>query len=222
MPVGAVQDEGDLRNFIRQELDRSMAEIIARSQNAGVANTFSSGDIKAGAYSTADTGWLLCDGTAVSRTTYSDLFAAIGTTWGTGDGSTTFNVPDVRGRALVGRGTGTGLTARALAAVFGAETHTLTSGESGLPAHNHSASSSVTDPGHTHGPNGSGSFVINTGSPAPTGSGTAGVDRLDSQTSSSTTGISVSTSVSNNGAANASGGHNNIQPSVAVSFFIKT
>jgi microcystin-dependent protein len=53
---------------------------------------------------TAPDGWLLCDGSPVSRTTYADLFAAIGTTWGAGDGSTTFNVPDLRGAFL--RGTG--------------------------------------------------------------------------------------------------------------------
>lgn len=46
--------------------------------------------------------WLLCDGAAVSRTTYADLFAVIGTTFGTGDGSTTFNLPDLRGRMPLG------------------------------------------------------------------------------------------------------------------------
>lgn len=49
-------------------------------------------------------GWLLCDGSAVSRTTYADLFTAIGTTWGAGDGSTTFNVPDMRNVAPYGAG----------------------------------------------------------------------------------------------------------------------
>src|SRR5690606_28135610 len=53
--------------------------------------------------------WLECDGSAVSRSTYSSLFAAIGTTWGVGDGETTFNVPDLRGRTLIGAGTGSGL-----------------------------------------------------------------------------------------------------------------
>lgn len=53
----------------------------------------------------APTGWLVCDGTAVSRTTYSGLFSIVGTTWGAGDGSTTFNVPDLRGRMAVGKGT---------------------------------------------------------------------------------------------------------------------
>lgn len=51
--------------------------------------------------------WLLCDGANVSRTTYATLFAAIGTAYGTGDGSTTFGLPDMRGRVAVGKGTNT-------------------------------------------------------------------------------------------------------------------
>ena len=51
---------------------------------------------------TAPEGTLYCNGAAISRTTYSELFAAIGTTYGAGDGSTTFNVPDLRGRWIVG------------------------------------------------------------------------------------------------------------------------
>jgi microcystin-dependent protein len=57
--------------------------------------------------SSAPTGWLECDGSAVDRTTYARLFTAISTTWGIGNGTTTFNVPDFRGRVLVGKGTGT-------------------------------------------------------------------------------------------------------------------
>ena len=71
--------------------------------------------------STAPTGWLICNGAAVSRTTYATLFAVIGTTWGSGDGSSTFNLPDLRGRAPIGAGTGSGLTARSLAAKGGSE-----------------------------------------------------------------------------------------------------
>ena len=52
----------------------------------------------------APSGWLICDGRWISRTTYSDLFAVIGTTWGAGDGSTTFGLPFTNGRALVGPG----------------------------------------------------------------------------------------------------------------------
>ncbi len=88
------------------------------------------------AASSTPTGWLLCDGAAVLRSTYASLFAVIGVTWGVGDGSTTFNVPDFRGRTTIGSGAGTGLTARTLAANGGFETHTLTSAE--MPAHVHS------------------------------------------------------------------------------------
>lgn len=54
----------------------------------------------------APTGWLLCDGSAIDRTTYSVLFTAISTTYGTGNGTTTFNLPDLRGRLPIGSGTG--------------------------------------------------------------------------------------------------------------------
>lgn len=89
-------------------------------------------DFAAGA---VPTGWLACDGSAVSRTTYAALFAVISTTWGAGNGTTTFNVPDLRGRAAIGSGTGSGLTARTLAGTGGAESHTLSVGE--MPAHTH-------------------------------------------------------------------------------------
>lgn len=55
--------------------------------------------------STAPTGWLVCDGSAISRTTYADLFTLISTTYGVGNGSTTFNIPDLRGRMPIGVGT---------------------------------------------------------------------------------------------------------------------
>lgn len=61
--------------------------------------------------STAPAGWLECNGAAVSRTTYADLFAAIGTTWGAGNGTTTFNLPDARGYALRGWDHGSGVDA---------------------------------------------------------------------------------------------------------------
>jgi len=62
------------------------------------------------------TGWLECSGSAVSRTTYANLFAAIGTTWGVGDGSTTFNLPDLRGEFPRGYDHGRGVdSGRALA-----------------------------------------------------------------------------------------------------------
>lgn len=58
----------------------------------------------------APSGWLICDGRAISRTEYSELFYVIGTTYGSGDGSTTFNIPDLRGRVITGVGTCDGVT----------------------------------------------------------------------------------------------------------------
>lgn len=70
-----------------------------------------SGTVLDFAGSTLPAGYLLCSGQAVSRTTYSRLFAVIGSTWGNGDGSTTFNVPDLRGRATFGKDNMGGSTA---------------------------------------------------------------------------------------------------------------
>jgi microcystin-dependent protein len=64
----------------------------------------SPGDVKFSARATPEAGWLVADGSAVSRSTYAALFSAIGTQFGTGDGSTTFNLPDLRGRVPVGKG----------------------------------------------------------------------------------------------------------------------
>ena len=81
------------------------AAITLSGNNATLVNIANfTGMIAPFAMSSAPTGWLTCDGTAVSRTTYSDLYTAIGTTWGSGDGTTTFNLPDLRGAFL--RGTG--------------------------------------------------------------------------------------------------------------------
>lgn len=89
------------------------------------------GEIVAVAITGTPTGYLPCDGAAVSRTTYASLFAAIGTTWGSGDGSTTFNVPNLARRTLVGKGgTGTGTLGNAVGNTGGAETVNL--------AHTHS------------------------------------------------------------------------------------
>ena len=81
-------------------------------------------------------GWLDCNGQSLNKVAYADLFAAIGNTYGGSPTDLSFNVPDARGRTAIGAGTGTSLSARALGAKGGAETHTLTAGE--LPAHSHS------------------------------------------------------------------------------------
>ena len=78
--------------------------------------------------------WLLCQGQAVSRTTYSSLFGLVGTTYGVGDGSTTFNIPNLSGRVPVGRDAGQ-TEFDVLGETGGAKTHTLVTGE--IPAHVH-------------------------------------------------------------------------------------
>jgi microcystin-dependent protein len=117
--------------------------------------------------------WLACDGSIVSRTTYAHLFAVIGTTYGVGDGSTTFGLPDLRSRLLVGVGQGTGLSNRTMGQYLGSETHTLTVTE--MPAHTHveiGFASGATSPVQSIGGNrtGSATNLNNTGS---TGGGAA-------------------------------------------------
>lgn len=97
------------------------------------------GTIQPFAASSEPSGYLPCDGAAVSRTQFANLYGVIGETWGAGDGVSTFNVPDLRGRFLIGAG-----GAYTVAQTGGAASLTLTTPQ--LPAHNHG----VTDPGHTH------------------------------------------------------------------------
>lgn len=106
--------------------------------------------------------WLLCDGSEVSRSTYSKLFGVLGTTYGGGNGTTTFNIPDMRGRVAMGAdnmGTTRGAAGRvtsnsARGQGAGEQTHTLSNTE--MPTHKHTLSDpghahGVSDPGHAHG-----------------------------------------------------------------------
>ena len=118
----------------------------ASSTPAGALMMFS------GPVSNAPSGYLLANGSAVSRTTYSALFSAIGTTWGIGDGSTTFNLPDARGQFLRGLDNGRGVDpSRALGTTQASQnllhTHTGTSDSAG--GHTHAASSD-TQGSHAH------------------------------------------------------------------------
>ena len=84
---------------------------------------------------TAPSGFLACDGSDVSRITYAALFAAIGETWGVGDGSTTFKVPDFRRRVAVGSGGASTTTVGAtVGAIGGEETHVLTDADMPVPS----------------------------------------------------------------------------------------
>ena len=165
---------------------------------------------------TAPANWLLCDGTAVSRTTYATLFAAIGTAYGVGDGSTTFNLPDLRGRVPVGKNGGSFGT---LGATGGAETVTLT--EAQMPSHTHIQNShNHTQDAHSHAIYGS-------------NGGSAGVSISITSNSNGDRawylpgGIAANTTATNQAATatnqNTGGGqaHNNLQPYQVVNYIIK-
>lgn len=92
-----------LETAVDTELDLLQAEVAAL-----IATVWRPGDLKISAVNTAPSGWLICDGSAVSRSTYADLFLAIGTAYGSGDGTTTFNIPDYRGRFMRGFDAGAG------------------------------------------------------------------------------------------------------------------
>lgn len=115
--------------------------ILAALANLGTPMT---GSIQLFGTITTPSGFLPCDGAAVSRTTYSALFAVCGVSFGAGNGTTTFNVPDLRSRLPLGVGAGPGLTVRALADQGGAE------GVAVAQANLAPFALPVTDPGHKH------------------------------------------------------------------------
>jgi len=162
-------------------------------------------------------------GQAISRTSYATLFTLVGTTFGAGDGSTTFNIPDLRGRTPFGKDDMGGSAASritvaggntdgtSLGGTGGAQNHTLTTAE--IPLHTHTAA--VTDPGHSHTPNGGGNFVtdvVGAGSPVVGSQGTVPTNR----TTTNTTGITVAN-------ANAGGGsaHTIMPPYIILPFVLR-
>jgi microcystin-dependent protein len=109
------------------------------------------------AASTAPLGYLECDGDAVSRTTYADLFAVVGITYGAGDGSTTFNLPDLRGQFI--RGWANDGTENDQGRLFGSEQEDATAVNNLSltdPGHSHSASGGATPAGSITGDSGTG------------------------------------------------------------------
>jgi microcystin-dependent protein len=139
------------------------------------------------------TGWLLCDGSPVSRTTYAGLFSAVGTVSGSGDGATTFNLPDYRGMFLRGVDTGdpnhrdpdsSGRTAAANGGNVGSAVGSVEA--AAFASHSHG----VTDPGHHHGlyPSGPpGNGVNSTSSENANGD----IDYGNTYSASATTGITI-------------------------------
>lgn len=163
-------------------------------------------------------GWMFCYGQAISRTTYPSLFATIGTTYGNGDGSTTFNLPDLRGRVVAGQddmgGTSAnrltnqpgGLDGDTLGAAGGTETVTLSTAQ--MPAHQHLlANNSDVSSGVTTL---TASNYIN----RRTGYSTNDNYHLGGSATVPSIGLSGSTG---SGAA-----HNNVQPTFVLNYIIKT
>ena len=137
------------RNFriLKTRLDSDdEASITTIARNVSNVRSVPAGAVFQWTTDTAPKGWILCFGQAVSRTTYAALFAVIGTTYGAGDGSTTFNLPDFRGRVPLGKDDMGGMSADRVTASqadnlgqgAGAENHTLTIAE--MPAHTHTQS----------------------------------------------------------------------------------
>lgn len=145
--------------------------------------------------STAPTGWLICDGSAVSRTTYANLFSVIGTTYGAGDGSTTFNVPNLKGKVPVGLDLND-TDFDTLGETGGEKTHTLIPDE--MPSHRHNLSANYTaNTAHGHYQNDS---YVATGIPPGQAGGTAGTPYMTN--------------------AGGDGAHNNLQPYIVMNYII--
>lgn len=142
--------------------------------------------------STIPTNFLLADGSAVSRTTYSELFEAIGTTYGTGDGSTTFNLPNLKGKVPVGRDS-SDTSFDVLGETGGEKTHQLTVNE--MPSHAHDT------PIHSGG-----------------SQGLLGFMGLTNGSSSATLSGGSTFGVKNTGGSQA---HNNLQPYITQNYIIK-
>ena len=164
-----------------------------------LANGVPTGGLIMWSTASAPSGFLLCDGSAVSRTTYAALFAVVGSTFGSGDGSTTFNLPNYTNRMPYGTTIG---------ATGGSANATLVS-------HTHTAS--VVDPGHAH-------TIIDGQVNTRTnpyfnwaGTGGASVGVTGASTNSNTTGISVTNSTEGSSATNA-----NLPPYLGINFIIKT
>lgn len=178
---------------------------VAPNPNDATQTGLPVGAITMWATSTAPAQWLICNGSAVSRITYATLFAVLGTTYGAGDGSTTFNLPNASGSTI--RGVGGSYT---LASTGGADSITLAANQ--LPNHSHT----LNDPGHFH----------NTTAAQQSNTGASGLaDRLCTQTSiqsdTKTTGITMSDSLKSGGTQVTQVATSIINPYLTLNYIIK-
>lgn len=157
------------------------------------------GEIRMFAGTFAPAGWAKCEGQILPIAQNTALFSLLGTTYG-GNGTTTFALPDLRGRIPMATGQGPGLTARFLGEVGGSETNTLTINQ--MPAHNHQVNASTLDGDQN----------------VPTGSIPANTKTLDKEYT--TSGANTTMNPSMIGVTGGSQPVNNMQPSLAVTFII--
>jgi microcystin-dependent protein len=178
------------------------------------------GDLKANAGPGLQQGWIYCDGRAVSRTTYSALFAAIGGYYGVGDGSTTFNIPDLRGRVLAGSDDGVGrLNGFSLAVSSGSQICQLTD-PGQMPYHNHGGGDhahGVYQDAHQHN---MGGVVINNSTSSFAVAYGNGWPQGGSVTDWQQPAVHIGNSGAIIGGAGSSNPVANIQPTTAVHWFI--
>ena len=205
---------------------------------AGGVPGLPSGMISPFAGSTAPSGWLLSDGAAVSRTTYADLFTAIGTAYGVGNGSTTFNLPDLRGRVVAALDNMGGTDAsrldlaNTLGTTAGTQTHTLTTAE--MPVHTHvqdyhnhtQNSHNHTQNAHSHAFASSLKGTYNGVNQDVNYAGGGNYLSNQNNTSNATptniaaTATNIATTATNQNAGSG-GAHNNMQPTILMNYIIK-
>lgn len=190
---------------------------VTTSLDYKVATNTPTGCIMLYSGSTAPSGWLLCDGSAILRSGYTALFALVGTTYGPGNGVSTFNLPNLKGRVPVGRDAAQ-TEFDALGENGGAKTHTLSTSE--MPSHTHVQNAhnhGITDPGHAHAYG----FWFGTAG-GSVGATLTGVTQVSSQTNNQTTGISINNQTATNQNTGGGGAHNNLQPYLVLNYIIKT
>jgi microcystin-dependent protein len=172
--------------------------------------------------------WYLCYGQAVSRTTYASLFAIIGTTWGIGDGSSTFNLPDLRGRAMFGVDAMGGTPANRITSGVAGFSGTLGSsgGSQNVQVHGHAVSDpththTLTDPGHNHGTTEATQFFVFLGSGGNSNVSSGSTFGGNTDTATDTTGITIAAAATGITVANyGSGTAQNVPPGAIMNMII--